>query len=93
MSEAIPPLSNTPSWRGAQLKNRDNFIVYLSPLGITNRENWFHGPQLMFLFLHRNCIPENYFKILYFSAAFLNLLFECEISTKLYFPTSERVVL
>jgi hypothetical protein len=22
---AIPPLPNTPSWRGAQLKHRDNF--------------------------------------------------------------------
>jgi hypothetical protein len=26
MSGAIPPLTNTPSWRGAQLKHRDNFI-------------------------------------------------------------------
>jgi hypothetical protein len=25
MREAIPPLPNTPSWRGAQLKHRDNF--------------------------------------------------------------------
>jgi hypothetical protein len=25
MSGAIPPLPNTPSWRGAQLKHRDNF--------------------------------------------------------------------
>jgi hypothetical protein len=25
MSRAIPPLPNTPSWRGAQLKHRDNF--------------------------------------------------------------------
>jgi hypothetical protein len=25
MGGAIPPLSNTPSWRGAQLKHRDNF--------------------------------------------------------------------
>jgi hypothetical protein len=25
MSEATPPLPNTPSWRGAQLKHRDNF--------------------------------------------------------------------
>jgi hypothetical protein len=24
-SGAIPPLPNTPSWRGAQLKHRDNF--------------------------------------------------------------------
>jgi hypothetical protein len=26
VSGAISPLPNTPSWRGAQLKNRDNFI-------------------------------------------------------------------
>jgi len=25
MIEAIPPLPNTPSWRGADLKHRDNF--------------------------------------------------------------------
>jgi hypothetical protein len=25
MSGAIPPLPNTPSWLGAQLKHRDNF--------------------------------------------------------------------
>jgi hypothetical protein len=25
MSGAIPPLPNTPSWRGAQLKHTDNF--------------------------------------------------------------------
>jgi hypothetical protein len=25
MSGAIPPLPNTPSWRGAQLKHRDSF--------------------------------------------------------------------
>jgi hypothetical protein len=32
MHGAIPPLPNTPSWRGAQLKHRDNFTyahVYL----------------------------------------------------------------
>jgi hypothetical protein len=28
MTGAIPPLPNTPSWRGAQLKHRDNFILY-----------------------------------------------------------------
>jgi hypothetical protein len=27
MSGAIPPLLNTPSWRGAQLKHRDNLSV------------------------------------------------------------------
>jgi hypothetical protein len=26
MSGTIPPLPNTPSWHGAQLKHRDNFI-------------------------------------------------------------------
>jgi hypothetical protein len=26
MTGALPPLPNTPSWRGAQLKHRDNFI-------------------------------------------------------------------
>jgi hypothetical protein len=29
MSGAIPPLPNTPSWHGAQLKHRDNFTFYL----------------------------------------------------------------
>jgi hypothetical protein len=29
MSEAISPLANTPSWRGAHLKQRDNFKLYL----------------------------------------------------------------
>jgi hypothetical protein len=27
MHGAIPPLPNTPSWRGAQLKNSDNFTA------------------------------------------------------------------
>jgi hypothetical protein len=30
MSGAIPPLSNTPSWHGAQLKHKDNFTFTLS---------------------------------------------------------------
>jgi hypothetical protein len=29
MSGAIPPLPNTPSWRGAQLKHRENFTFCL----------------------------------------------------------------
>jgi hypothetical protein len=29
---AIPPLPNTPSWRGAQLKHRDNFTLGLCVL-------------------------------------------------------------
>jgi hypothetical protein len=30
MRGAIPPLTNTPSWRGAQLKHRDNFTFTFS---------------------------------------------------------------
>jgi hypothetical protein len=34
MSGDIPPLPNTHSWRGAQLKHRDNFtFTLLSPTG------------------------------------------------------------
>jgi hypothetical protein len=29
MREAVPPLPSTPSWRGAQLKHRDNFTFTL----------------------------------------------------------------
>jgi len=29
MRGVTPPLPNTPSWRGAQLKHRDNFTFYL----------------------------------------------------------------
>jgi hypothetical protein len=29
MSGAIPPLPNTPSWRGAHLKHSDNFTLSL----------------------------------------------------------------
>jgi hypothetical protein len=29
MSGVIPPLPNTPPWRGAELKHRDNFTFYL----------------------------------------------------------------
>jgi hypothetical protein len=41
MSGAIPPLPNTPSWRGAQLNHRDNFTftftdiyIYISSRGL-----------------------------------------------------------
>jgi hypothetical protein len=27
--EQVPRSENTPTWRGAQLKHRDNFTVYL----------------------------------------------------------------
>jgi hypothetical protein len=30
MRGAIPPLPNTPSWRGAQLKHRDNFTFIIN---------------------------------------------------------------
>jgi hypothetical protein len=35
MSGTIPPLPNTPSWRGAQLKkkHRENFTFYLTDYG------------------------------------------------------------
>jgi hypothetical protein len=29
MRGAIPPLTNTPSWRGAQLKNTEQLYLYL----------------------------------------------------------------
>jgi hypothetical protein len=32
MSGAIPPLPNTPSWRGTQLKHRDKFTFTLQPI-------------------------------------------------------------
>jgi hypothetical protein len=33
MSGAVPPLSNTPLWRGGRLKHRDNFTYTFLPLG------------------------------------------------------------
>jgi len=36
MREVIPPLPNTPSWRGAQLKHKDKFIFTLR---VTGRHN------------------------------------------------------
>jgi hypothetical protein len=37
MSGAVSPLPNTPSWRGAQLKHRDNFTLpYLTVYRSTN---------------------------------------------------------
>jgi hypothetical protein len=32
MGRAIPPLANTPSWRGAQLKHRVNFTFTIKYL-------------------------------------------------------------
>jgi hypothetical protein len=30
MGGVVPPLPNTPSWRGAQWEHRDNFTFYLT---------------------------------------------------------------
>jgi hypothetical protein len=45
MSEAIPPLPNTPLWRGAQLKqkHRDNFTFTFKPVSTTVSYFCFHG--------------------------------------------------
>jgi hypothetical protein len=42
MSEAIPPLPNTPSWRGGELKkkHRDNFTFYLYLSESFRRGTW-----------------------------------------------------
>jgi hypothetical protein len=32
MREDIPPLPTTPSWRGSELKYRDNFAFVITPL-------------------------------------------------------------
>jgi len=32
MRGPIPPLPDTPSWRGTQLKHKDNFIFIFIPL-------------------------------------------------------------
>jgi hypothetical protein len=34
MSEAIPPLPNTPSWRGAQLKKNTGIIAIIATFGV-----------------------------------------------------------
>jgi len=39
MSGAIPPLPNTPSWRGDQLKHSDNFTFYLYNNNNNNNNN------------------------------------------------------
>jgi hypothetical protein len=49
MNGAIPPLPNTPSWRGAQLKHRDNFTFhfYLLTLNkVGNNKLQFLEPRL-----------------------------------------------
>jgi hypothetical protein len=39
MSGAIPPLSNTPSWRGAQLKGRRGTTLYFTILDAKIKKN------------------------------------------------------
>jgi hypothetical protein len=36
MSGIIPPLPNTPSWRGAQLKHSDNFAFIYRGMEVTS---------------------------------------------------------
>jgi hypothetical protein len=36
MCGAIPPLPHMPSWRGAQLKHRDNFTFFINDSYKTN---------------------------------------------------------
>jgi hypothetical protein len=45
MRGAIPPLPNTPSWCGAQLKHRDNF-TYLFPLRISPPSRYSGGRSI-----------------------------------------------
>jgi hypothetical protein len=40
MSAAIPPLPNMPSWRGAQLKHRDNFTFTFRGRMISSAQSW-----------------------------------------------------
>jgi hypothetical protein len=37
MIGAIPPLPNMPSWRGAQLKHRDNFTFTFTDLNVDEK--------------------------------------------------------
>jgi hypothetical protein len=52
MSGAIPPLPNTPSWCGAQLKHRDNFTFPFTLFSLSifvlilGRETKFHGHKV-----------------------------------------------
>jgi hypothetical protein len=70
MSGAKPPLPNTPSWRGAQLKHRDNFYLshdnvppvpfcsIYSPLIMFDKNNKFHflQPSVTSSLLDRNIL-------------------------------------
>jgi hypothetical protein len=40
---AIPPLPNTPSWRGAQLQHRDNCTFTIIMLGCLDKKNEMGG--------------------------------------------------
>jgi hypothetical protein len=47
MSGATPPLPNTPSWRGAQLKHREDFI--LPSVEVKNAWSYTSTPQYVFM--------------------------------------------
>jgi hypothetical protein len=44
MSGTIPPLPNTPPWRGAQLKHKNKFTFYLREVGWEDMD-WIHLAQ------------------------------------------------
>jgi hypothetical protein len=48
MPGAIPPLPNTPSWRGAQLKHRDNLEYSDYAMGWTNGVQFPAGARFFF---------------------------------------------
>jgi hypothetical protein len=53
MSGAIPPLPNTPPWRGAQLKHRDNFTFTIE-ITHSNTEKIIHVSRVNFSKHHKN---------------------------------------
>jgi hypothetical protein len=55
MSGSIPPIPNTPSWRGAQLKHRDNFtFTYPGSCFLPLRS--IHSPQHPVLKHHQSVL-------------------------------------
>jgi hypothetical protein len=60
MSRAIPPIPNTPPWRGAQLKHRDNFnftFTFYRPYALvgTTCSNTARGMQAFLPFYDTVC--------------------------------------
>jgi hypothetical protein len=50
MSEAIPPLPNTPQWRGAQLKHRDFTSISIGHLQTIRGYEHMQGCEPNFFF-------------------------------------------